>query len=57
MTEKEAIKLLKKEKEVVALEPQSYALFLSLGLALLHKGVFPIAKVVKGYHTPVQVQK
>jgi hypothetical protein len=49
MTQKEAIKMLKKEKEIVALEPQSYALFLSLGLALLHQGVFPIAKVSKGF--------
>lgn len=49
MTQKEAIKMLKKEKEIVALELQSYALFLSLGLALLHQGVFPIAKVSKGF--------
>lgn len=49
MTQPEAIEMLKTEKEIIALEPKSYALFLALGLALLHQGVYPIAKVVKGY--------
>jgi len=49
MKQKEAIKMLKSEKEIVALDFKSYALFLALGLALLHKGVYPIAKVKKGF--------
>jgi hypothetical protein len=49
MDQKEAIELLKSEKEVVALDAQSYCLFLSLGLALLHRGVWPIATITKGY--------
>lgn len=46
MTEKEAIKLLKEEKEIQALDLNAYTMFLALGLALLHQGVYPIAKVL-----------
>lgn len=49
MDQKTAVKLLKSEKEIVALDAQSYALFLALGLALLHQGVYPIAKVTAGF--------
>lgn len=49
MTQKEAIKMMKKEKEIVALDMQSYTLFLSIGLYLLEHGVYPVAKVVKGF--------
>lgn len=49
MTQKDAIKMLKTESEITALDHASYALFLALGLALLHKGVYPIAKITKGF--------
>jgi hypothetical protein len=49
MTDKEAIRMLKKEKEITALDMASYQLFLALGLALLHRGIYPIAKIVKGF--------
>jgi hypothetical protein len=52
MTQKEAIELLKTEKEIVALNAGAYAQFLALGLGLLYQGVYPIAKVVKGYSDP-----
>ena len=48
MTRKEAIKLMKSEKEIVALNEGAYLLFLSLGLELLYKG-FTVAKVTKGF--------
>jgi hypothetical protein len=54
MTQEEAIDMLKTEQEVIALDPKAHALFLALGLALLHQGIYPIAKVVKGYAEPTQ---
>ena len=49
MKEKDAIKMLKKEKEIIALNEGAYTMFLALGLALLYNGTNPIAKITKGY--------
>lgn len=49
MTRKDAIKLMKTQREVIAINEGAYLLFLALGLSLLYKGVYPIAKVTKGY--------
>jgi hypothetical protein len=45
------IKLLKSENQIIALDPASYDTFLELGLALLDRGVYPVAKVIKGYRS------
>lgn len=47
MTQPEAIKMLKEEKEIVCLDQQAYTMFLALGLALMYQGVWPIAKLIK----------
>jgi hypothetical protein len=49
MTEKEAIHLMRTEKEVVALNARAYLIFLVLGMELLGKGIANVAKVTKGY--------
>lgn len=49
MTIKEAKKLLKTEKEIVALDHTAYVMFLSLGMYLLHHGAWPVAKITKGF--------
>jgi len=49
MTVNEAKEILLTEKEVTALDEKSYVLFLELGLDMLMKGAYPIAKINKGY--------
>ena len=49
MTEKEAIKMLKTEKEIVCLDQKSHVLFLCLGMRLLSTTMKPVAKLIKGY--------
>ncbi len=49
MTRKEIVKMLKTEKEIVALTPQAQAVFASIGLELAYKGVYPLAKITNGW--------
>jgi hypothetical protein len=49
MTRKQAIKLLKSEKKIVALDSASYVMFLQLGLFLLYNGSDKVAKIEKGF--------
>jgi hypothetical protein len=49
LSQSQMIKLLKSEDQIIALDPASYGTFLELGLALLDRGVYPVAKVIKGY--------
>jgi hypothetical protein len=49
MTRLEAIRLMKTEKEIIALNPPAYLMFLVLGMELLGSGVANVAKVTKGY--------
>lgn len=49
MTRREAIKLLKSQTEVIALDGASYVMLLSLGLELAYRGAHPLAKIVKGF--------
>jgi hypothetical protein len=46
---RKAIKMLKSEKEVIALNQGAFIVYNLVGLELLHKGVSPIAKIVKGF--------
>lgn len=46
---REAVKLLKSEKEIIALDRGALILYSLIGLELLHKGVSPVARVVKGF--------
>lgn len=49
MTEKQAVKMLKTEKEIVCLNPASQAVFSALALNLLYRGVSVKAKLVQGW--------
>ena len=49
MSNREATKLLKSQSEVIALDVKAYFVLLSVSLSLLHNGVYPIAKITKGF--------
>lgn len=48
MTKREAVKMLKMEKEIVSLNAEAHAIFAVLALELLYKGQEVKAKLVAG---------
>jgi hypothetical protein len=45
LDKRRALRLIRKEKEIIAPDLPSYALYTSLALELLFKGVFPVARI------------
>lgn len=49
MTAREAKRLLRTEKEIIAMDHTTYVMLLSLGLYMLHHGYLRVATTTKGF--------
>jgi hypothetical protein len=57
MTQRALERLLAREKVVVAINPPAYVTLLSTALSLLHRGVYPVARIEKGWKSSGPVRK